>query len=100
MSWNQWICSGKLAANEKDIIDEVWLPLINERKVSADVLCSSELNANNEAVDNIDSTSNRSQVPVTLKVEVLRLAGLGESSHLEETDSANVLVSKKFTESY
>ena len=38
----------KLAANEEDIIDEVRLPLINKGKISADVLRSAELNANDD----------------------------------------------------
>ena len=75
----------KLAANEEDIIDEVWLPLINKGEISADVLHSEKLSANDKYVDNIDSTSDCLQVPVTLKDEVLWLAGLGKSSHSEQT---------------
>ena len=59
-----------------------------------------ELNANDESVDNVDGTSDRLQVPVTLEGEVLRPAGLGESSHLEEIGITSVLVSSKFTELY
>ena len=86
----------KLAANEEDIIDEVRLPLINKGEVSADVLRSAELNANDESVDNVNSMSDRLQVPVTLEGEVLRPAGLGESSHSEETGITSILVSSKF----
>ena len=68
----------KLTTNKKDVIDEARLPLINEGKVSADVLHSAELNANDESVDNFDSTSDRLQVPVSLKGEVLWPTGLGE----------------------
>ena len=83
--------------NEEDIIDEPWLPLINEGEVSADVLRSVELSANDESVDNVDSMSDWLQVPVTLEREV---AGLGKSSHLEDTAITNVFVSNKFTKSY
>ena len=81
---------------EEDIVDEARLPLINEGEVSADVLCSAELNPNNESVDNVDSTSDCLQVPVTLEGdhEVLWPAG---SSHSRIT---SILVSSKFTESY
>ena len=59
-----------------------------------------ELNANNKSVDNVDSTSDHLQVPVTLEGEVLQPAGLGESSHSEETGITNVSVSSKLPESY
>ena len=61
----------KLAANEEDIIDEARLPLINEGEVSVDMLHSAELNANEESIDNVDSTSDHLKVPVTLEGEVL-----------------------------
>ena len=65
-----------------------------------DVLRSVELNANDESVDNVDSTSDHLQVPVTLKGEVLRLAGLGELSHSEGAGITSISVSSKFTELY
>ena len=96
MKWNQLKSVNteveKLAANEEDIIDEAQLPLINEGKVSVDVFRSAELNANNESIDNIDSSSDRLQVPVTLEGEVLRPAGLGEKRNSGIT---NISVSSK-----
>ena len=86
----------KSAVNEEDIIDEARLPLINKGKVAADVLCSAELSENDQSVDNVDSISGRFQLPVTLKGEVLRLAGLGESNHSEDTAITSVPVSNKF----
>ena len=74
--------------------------MINEGKVSADILHSAELNTNDESVDNVDSTSDHLQVTVTLEGEVLRPAGLGKSSYLEETGITSISISNKFTESY
>ena len=74
--------------------------MINEGKVSADVLHSAELNANDESVDSVDSTSDHLQIPVTLKGEVIQLAGLGKSSHSEEIGITSISVSSKFTELY
>ena len=56
----------KSAVNEEGIINEARLPLINEGKVAADVLRSAELSANDQSVDNVDSMSDRLQLPVTL----------------------------------
>ena len=85
----------KSAVNEEDIINEAQLPLINEGKVAADVLRSAELSANDRSVDNVDSMLDRLQLPVTLKGEVLRLAGLGESNHSEDTAITSAPVSSK-----
>ena len=85
----------KSAVNEEDIIDEARLPLINEGEVAADVLRSAELSANDQSVDNVDSMSDRLQLPDTLEGEVLRLAGLGESNHSEDTAITSAPVSNK-----
>ena len=61
------------------------------------MLHSAELNTNDESVNNVDSTSDHLQVPVTLKGEMLQPAGLGESSHSEETGITSFSVSSKFT---
>ena len=82
----------KVAVNEEDIIIEARLPLINEGEVAADVLRSAELSANDRSVD---SMSDRLQLPVTLEGEVLRLAGLGESNHSEDTAITSAPVSSK-----
>ena len=71
--------------NEEDIIDEARLPLINKGEVTADVLRSAELSANDQSVDTDDSMSDRLQLPVTLEGGVLQLAGLGESNHSEDS---------------
>ena len=85
----------KSAVNEEDIINEARLPLINEGEVAADVLRSAELSANDRSVDNVDSMSDRLQLPVTLEGEVLRLAGLGELNHSEDTAITSGPVSNK-----
>ena len=70
--------------------------MINEGEVAADVLCSAELSANDQSVDNVDSMSDRLQLPVTLESEVLRLAGLGESNHSKDTAITSAPESNKF----